>query len=77
MAQFDDDKLEQLSLDIDAELLKWMNTFKIHTLNLIAFVLARLTWIAKQSNIEEDYLKLLESPKDVIHKTERENKQVH
>jgi len=77
MAQFDDDKLEQLSLDIDAELLKWMNTFKIHPLNLIAVVLARLTWIAKQSGIEEDYLKLLESPKDVIHKTERENKQVH
>jgi hypothetical protein len=54
-----------------------MNTFKIHPLNLIAVVLARLTWIAKQSNIEEDYLKLLESPKDVIHKTEQENKQVH
>jgi hypothetical protein len=77
MAQFDDNKLEQLSLDIDAELLKWLATFEIHPLNLIAVILARLTWIAKQSSIEEDYLKLLESPKDVIHKTERENKQVH
>ena len=77
MAQFDDDKLEQLSLDIDTELLKWLTTFEIHPLNLIAVILARLTWIATQSSIEEDYLKLLESPKDVIHKTERENKQVH
>lgn len=77
MAQFDDDKLEQLSLDIDTELLKWLTTFEIHPLNLIAVILARLTWIAKQSSIEEDYLKLLESPKDVIHKTERKNKQVH
>jgi len=77
MDAFNDEMLEQLSLDVDTELLKWMTTFEIHPLNLIAVILARLTWVAKQSNIEEDYLKLLESPKDVIHKTERENKQVH
>jgi hypothetical protein len=62
----DDELLEQLSLDVDTELLKWMTTFEIHPLNLIAVILARLTWIAKQSNIEEDYLKLLESPKEII-----------
>jgi hypothetical protein len=73
----DDEMLEQLSLDVDTELLKWMTTFEIHPLNLIAVILARLTWIAKQSNIEEDYLKLLESPKDIIGKTEQENKQLH
>ena len=73
----DDELLEQLSLDVDTELLKWMTTFEIHPLNLIAVILARLTWIAKQSNIEEDYLKLLESPKDIIGKTEQENKQLH
>jgi len=73
----DDEMLEQLSLDVDTELLKWMTTFEIHPLNLIAVILARLTWIAKQSNIEEDYLKLLESPKDIISKSEQESKQVH
>ena len=73
----DDEMLEQLSMDVDTELLKWMTTFEIHPLNLIAVILARLTWIAKQSNIEEDYLKLLESPKDIIGKTEQENKQLH
>lgn len=77
MDAFNDEMLEQLSLDIDTDLLKWMTTFEIHPLNLIAVILARLTWMAKQANIEEDYLKLLESPKTVIHKTEREKKQIH
>lgn len=77
MDVFNDEMLEQLSLDVDTELLKWMTTFEIHPLNLIAVILARLTWVAKQTGIEEDYLKLLDSPKDVIHKTEREKKQVH
>jgi len=72
-----DEILEQLSLDVDTELLKWMTTFEIHPLNLIAVILARLTWIAKQSNIEEDYLKLLESPKDIIGKTEQTDKIIH
>ena len=69
--------LEQLSLDVDTEILKWLTTFEIHPLNLTAVILARLTWMAKQSNIEEDYLKLLESPKNIIVQTEQENKQVH
>jgi hypothetical protein len=62
----DDEILEQLSLDIDTELLKWMTTFEVHPLNLIAIILARLTWIAKQSKIEDDFIKLLESPKEII-----------
>jgi hypothetical protein len=62
----DDELLEQLSLDVDTELLKWMTTFEIHPLNLIAIILARLTWIAKQSKIEDDFIKLLESPKEII-----------
>ncbi len=73
----DDELLEQLSLDVDTELLKWMTTFEIHPLNLIAIILARLTWIAKQSKIEDDFIKLLESPKEIIGKTEKTNKVVH
>ena len=73
----DDEMLEQLSLDVDTELLKWMTTFEIHPLNLIAVILARLTWVAKQAHIEEDYLKLLESPKNIIGETETEKKMVH
>ncbi|NBP55113.1 hypothetical protein EBU71_00985 [bacterium] len=77
MDPFDDETLGQISSDIDTELLKWMTTYEIHPLNLIAIILARLTWIAKQSEITEDFLKLLESPKNVIHKTEQEKKQIH
>ena len=73
----DDEMLEQLSMDVDTEILKWLTTFEIHPLNLTAVILARLTWLAKQANIEEDYLKLLESPKDIIGETEQEIKQVH
>ena len=51
--------LEQLSMDVDTEILKWLTTFEIHPLNLTAIILARLTWLDKQANIEEDYLKLL------------------
>ena len=73
----DDEMLEQLSMNVDTEILKWLNTFEIHPLNLTAIILARLTWLAKQTNIEEDYLKLLESPKNIIGETEQEKKQVH
>lgn len=73
----DDDLLEQLSIDVDTELFKWMSTYEIHPLNLIAVILARLTWIAKQNKIEDDFLKLLESPKDIVNKTEKEKKMVH
>jgi hypothetical protein len=73
----DDEMLEQLSLDVDNEIMKWLTTFEVHPLNLTAIILARLTWLAKQANIEQDYLKLLESPKDIISKTEQESKQVH
>jgi hypothetical protein len=73
----DDEMLEQLALDVDTEILKWLTTFEIHPLNLIAIILARMTWIAKQAGIEEDYLRLLESPKNVIGETEQTKKVVH
>lgn len=73
----DDEMLEQLSLDVDTELLKWMTTFEIHPLNLIAIILARLTWIAKQSKIEDDFLKLLESPKEIIKDKKTETTVLH
>lgn len=73
----DDEMLEQLALDVDTEILKWLTTFEIHPLNLIAIMLARMTWIARQAGIEDDYLKLLESPKNVINKEETPIKVIH
>lgn len=73
----DDEMLEQLALDVDTEILRWLSTFEIHPLNLIAIMLARMTWIAKQAGIEDDYLRLLESPRNVIEKDETPIKVVH
>jgi hypothetical protein len=73
----DDEMLEQLALDVDTEILKWLTTFEIHPLNLIAIILARLTWLAQQANIEQDYFKLLESPKNIIGEIQQEKKQLH
>ena len=58
--------LEDLSAEIDSKLLEWIQTYDMHPLNLIAVVLARMTWIAKMNDMKEDFLRLLESPKDII-----------
>jgi hypothetical protein len=58
--------LEDLSNEIDAKLLQWLQTYEMHPLNLIAVILARLTWMAKINDLKVDYLKLLEAPKDII-----------
>jgi len=62
----DDELLEQLALDIDTELLKWINTFEIPALALSAVMLARLAWLAKLGNYEKDFLQLLEHPKNIM-----------
>ena len=58
--------LEDLSNEIDSKLLEWIQTYDMHPLNLIAVVLARMTWIAKMNDMKEDFLRLLESPRDII-----------
>ena len=58
--------LEDLSNEIDAKILQWLQTYDMHPLNLIAVILARLTWVAKMNDMKADFLRLLESPKDII-----------
>ena len=58
--------LEDLSNEIDSKLLQWIQTYDMHPLNLIAVVLARLTWVAKMNDMKADFLRLLEAPKDII-----------
>ena len=77
MAKIDnEDILEELSNDVDTQLLKWMITYELPGLNLSAIMLARLTWLAKQGNYREDFIKLLESPKEILNK-EDDKKVVH
>jgi hypothetical protein len=58
--------LSELSEDVDGQLLKWLTTYELPSLNLTAIILARLVWLAKQGNYTDDFLKLLEAPKDIV-----------
>jgi hypothetical protein len=68
--------LEDLSNDIDGKLLQWLQTYEMHPLNLIAVILARLTWMAKINDMKTDFLRLLESPKNIF-ETENKEKSLH
>jgi hypothetical protein len=77
MASKDQDiMLEELSGDIDEMLFKWLSTYEIPPLNLTAIILARLTWMAKQGEYTNDFIRLLESPKNIL-AGEDEEKVVH
>jgi hypothetical protein len=67
MAKINQDvMLEHLSEDIDNALIKWLTTYEVPGLNLTAVMLARLTHLAKQGNYTDDFLRLLEAPKDTV-----------
>ena len=72
----EDVMLEELSGDIDETLFKWLTTYEIPGLNLTAVILARLTWLAKQGDYTNDFIRLLESPKNVL-ASEDEGKVMH
>jgi hypothetical protein len=64
--------LEDLSQEIDGKLLDWLQTYDMHPLNLSAVLLARLTWLAKMCDMKEDFLKLLDSPKNIFEEEDKE-----
>jgi hypothetical protein len=68
--------LEDLSQEIDGKLLDWLQTYDMHPLNLSAVLLARLTWLAKMCDMKEDFLKLLDSPKNIFEEEDKE-KSIH
>lgn len=67
MAKLEDDMLAELSEQIDAKLFEWIRQYKIEPLSLSGAMLARLCWLAKLGDYENDFLTLLEHPKEVIH----------
>lgn len=72
----EDTMLIELSEDVDNQLLKWLTTYELPGLNLTAIILARLVWLAKQGNYVDDFLKLLEAPRDIVEREEIKT-QVH
>jgi len=76
-ASVEEDKmLVELVEQIDVKLVEWISEHKIPPLKLIAVILARLTWLAKQGDFKEDFLQLLESPKEIL-ENEDKKKQIH
>jgi hypothetical protein len=71
-----DSELELLSKDIDESLMQWVIKYKTSPLNISGVMLARLLWLSKMTDSQEDFIKLLEAPKEVFEK-EKENRQVH
>ncbi len=72
----DDEQLGLLAKDIDDKLIEWLTTYKTSPLNLSGVMLARLCWLVKLSNSEEDFIRLLDSPRDILIK-ELDGKQLH
>jgi hypothetical protein len=72
----EDSMLAELSEEIDVTLVKWMSEYKVPPLNITAIILARLTWLAKQTNCKEDFISLLEAPREILD-SEEKHKQVH
>jgi nitrogen fixation-related uncharacterized protein len=71
--ELDDKMLEAVTEDIDNALLKWMTTYEMPALNLTAVILARLTWLAKQGQYQEDFIKLLQAPQDILIEEEKKD----
>jgi hypothetical protein len=72
----EDSMLAELSEEIDTALVKWMAEYKVPPLNITAVILARLTWLAKQTDCKEDFISLLQAPREIL-ESEEEHKQVH
>jgi len=68
--------LSELAEDIDTQLLKWLTTYEMPALNLTAIILARLTWLAKQSDCKEDFIALLKAPEQILNEEDKE-KSIH
>lgn len=73
----EDTMLMDLSEDIDNKLFQWLTTYEIPSLNLTAIILARLTWLAKQSNCREDFLELLKAPSQILEQEEDNKDYLH
>ena len=73
----EDAMLGHLSEDIDHKLFEWLTTYEVPSLNLIAIILARLTWLAKESNCREDFLELLKAPEQILTKQEDNKDYLH
>jgi hypothetical protein len=61
--EIDDKNLAKLATENDVQMTDWMMQHDIHPLNMCAIILARMVWLSRLGDFQDDFLKLLESPK--------------
>jgi hypothetical protein len=72
-----DEMLVELAEQIDLQLMDWMIENKLPPLNIVAIVLARLARLAKETDCVENFIALLEAPKEILNEEIDKEKVVH
>jgi hypothetical protein len=72
-----DAMLVELAEQIDLQLMDWMIENKLPPLNIVAIVLARLSRLAKETDCMEDFIALLEAPKEILNEEIDNERIVH
>jgi hypothetical protein len=69
--------LVELAEKIDLQLMDWMIENKLPPLNIVAIVLARLVRLAKETDCMEDFIALLDAPKEILNEEIDKERVVH
>ena len=77
MTDIGDDDLFDLSAEIDEKLFDWMKSHGLPALSITAVVLARLTWLARKYGYTEDFIKLLDAPREILSIEKRHKDTLH
>jgi hypothetical protein len=72
-----DEMLVELAEQIDLQLMDWMVENKLPPLNVIAVVLARMARFSKETDCVENFIALLEAPKEILNEEIDKEKVVH
>jgi hypothetical protein len=72
-----DTMLVELAEQIDLQLMEWMVENKLPPLNIVAIVLARLSRLAKETDCMEDFIALLDAPKQILNEEMDKERVVH
>jgi hypothetical protein len=72
-----DSMLVELAEQIDLQLMDWMIENKLPPLNIVAIVLARLSRLAKETDCIEDFIALLDAPKQILNEEIDKERVVH
>lgn len=64
------DELLDLAEQIDITLIKWCTENKLSPLTVFAVILARMTFVVRETHIDNDFIKLLKTVKESLQETD-------